>query len=119
MLHVILIEDDALVRTLLARRMTEAGWSVTALRDGRLLEEQIEATPADLLVVDIGLPHRDGLTLVEMLRRRGITAPVLIISAYELPHLHATVRDAGADGLLEKPFDQEELIERMQRLLAA
>ena len=45
--------------------------------------------------------------------------PVLVISAYELPHLHATVQSAGANDLVQKPFDQEELIGRMARLLAA
>jgi DNA-binding response OmpR family regulator len=117
--HVILIEDDALVRTLLARRMESAGWQVTQLKDGRELQVALDQHPAHLLVIDLGLPYLDGLALVEALRARGINTPVLVISAYELPHLHETVRSAGADDLLPKPFDQEELVERMRRLLAA
>lgn len=117
--QVILIEDDALVRTLLARRMQASGWSVRALKDGRTLEQALAEEPADLLVMDLGLPYLDGLALVEHLRAQNITVPVLVISAYELPHLHSTVKDAGANDLLQKPFDQEDLIERMQRLLAA
>ncbi|MBS1583021.1 MAG: response regulator transcription factor [Bacteroidetes bacterium] len=117
--HVILVEDDALVRTLLGRRIEAAGWRLTALKDGRELDQVLAAEDADLLVMDLGLPYVDGLALVEGLRARDVRTPVLIISAYELPHLRATVQDSGADDLLQKPFDQEELIARMQLLLAA
>ena len=119
MARVILIEDDALVRTLLMRRMLAAGWSVTALRDGRELEKVVAEERPDLLVVDLGLPYVDGSALVEGLRAQGVRTPVLVISAYELPHLHEAARNSGADDVLQKPFDQEELIERMGRLLAA
>jgi DNA-binding response OmpR family regulator len=117
--RVILIEDDALVRTLLMRRMLAAGWSVTALRDGRELEKVVSDEKPDLLVVDLGLPYVDGFALVEGLRAQGVRTPVLVISAYELPHLHEAARNSGADDVLQKPFDQDELIERMGRLLAA
>lgn len=119
MARVILIEDDPLVRTLLMRRLTAAGWGVIALRDGRDLDAIIEAQPVDLLVVDLGLPYMDGLALIEHLRGRGIDTPVLAITAHELPHLLDTVRGSGANDLLQKPFDQETLLSRMQRLLAA
>ncbi len=119
MARVILIEDDALVRTLLMRRMTQAGWSVIPMKDARGLEDLLGGEHVDLLVMDVGLPHMDGLSVVEGLRARGITTPVLVITAYELPHLHTTARGAGANDLVQKPFDQEELIARMARLLAA
>ena len=114
-----LIEDDALVRTLIAHRAMDSDWRVTTLKDGRELERMLQDEPADLLLIDLGLPHVDGITLVEELRARGINTPVLIITAYELPHLLATVTGAGANGLLQKPFDPDELIDRMERLLAA
>jgi DNA-binding response OmpR family regulator len=117
--HVILVEDDALVRKLLEKRLVLAGWEVSALRDGSHLLERITQHPADLILLDLGLPGADGLTLVEQLRACGINTPILVLTAYELPHLHATVRGTGANDLLQKPYDQEELIERMRRLLAA
>ena len=119
MARVILIEDDALVRTLLMRRMLAAGWSVTALRDGRELEQVMAEHTADLLVIDLGLPYIDGFALVEGLRARGCNLPVLAISAYDLPHLHESARTSGANDVLQKPFDQDELIARMERLKAA
>lgn len=114
-----LVEDDALVRTLIAHHAMSCNWRVTTLKDGRELERMLQDEPADLLLIDLGLPHVDGLSLVENLRAKGITTPVLVITAYELPHLLTTVSGAGANGLLQKPFDPDELIARMQRLLAA
>jgi DNA-binding response OmpR family regulator len=119
MARVILIEDDALVRTLLMRRMTQAGWSVIPMKDGRGLEDMLAVDKVDLLVMDLGLPYMDGMALLETLRARGIETPVLVISAYELPLLRESLRTAGASDLVQKPFDQEELIGRMARLLAA
>jgi len=119
MAHVVLVEDDALVRKLLEKRLIAAGWRVSALRDGRGLTVHMKQYPADLILIDLGLPHIDGRTLVEDLRAQGITTPVMVLTAYDLPHLHATVRSTGADELVQKPYDQEELIQRMERLLAA
>lgn len=117
--HVTLVEDDALVRKLLEKRLLDAGWTVRAMRDGRDLVERLAAEHTDLVLVDLGLPHVDGLGLVERLRAAGFTMPVLVLTAYELPHLHATVRAVGANDLVRKPYDQEELIDRMRSLLAA
>lgn len=117
--HVILIEDDALVRKLLQKRLERAGWEVTALRDGAELDERLAERPVHLFLIDLGLPGADGLTLIERIRAEGVAAPIVVVTAYDLPHLHATVRGAGANDLLQKPYDQEELIERMRRLMAA
>lgn len=119
MARVILIEDDPLVRTLMMRRLTGAGWSVIALRDGRDLDAILTTERVDLLVVDLGLPYMDVLALIEQLRAKGIDTPVLAITGHDLPYLLDTVRGAGANDLLQKPFDQESLLERMSRLLAA
>jgi CheY-like chemotaxis protein len=73
----------------------------------------------DLILIDLGLPHVDGLTVVEDLRAQGFTTPVMVLTAYELPHLLATVRSTGANELVQKPYDQEELLQRMARLVAA
>ena len=117
--HVVLVEDDALVRKLLEKRLLNAGWQVSALRDGRGLLSLVAEQAPDLILIDLGLPHIDGLALVEELRATGIDTPVMVLTAYDLPHLHATVRSTGANELVQKPYDQEELIHRMRRLLAA
>lgn len=117
--HVMLIEDDALVRTLIAHRLMDRNWRVTALKDARNLESMLADEPADLLLIDLGLPHADGFSVVERLRAKGITTPAFIITAYELPHLNAMALGAGASGLIRKPFDEDELIARAEIMLAA
>jgi DNA-binding response OmpR family regulator len=119
MRHVVLVEDDALVRKLLEKRLVSAGWRVTSMRDGRGLCEFLMADIVDLILVDLGLPHIDGLALVEQIRAQGIDTPVMVLTAYDLPHLHATVRSTGANELVQKPYDPDELLLRMSRLLAA
>ncbi len=114
-----LVEDDALVRTLIAHWAMDQHWRVTTLKDGCELARMLADEPADILLIDLGLPHVDGLTLVEELRAKGNNIPVLIITAYELPHLADTVKGAGANGLLQKPFDPDDLLHRMEGLLAA
>jgi DNA-binding response OmpR family regulator len=114
-----LVEDDAMVRTMIAHRAMDSNWRITTLKDGRELERMMLDEPADLLLIDLGLPHVDGLSLVEGLRAKGITTPVIVITAYELPHLRTTITGAGANDLLQKPFDPDDLLERMKRLLAA
>ncbi|MCB9168831.1 MAG: response regulator [Flavobacteriales bacterium] len=117
--HVIVIEDDVLVRRLLERRLVDAGWRVTGLSDGRDLLERRLADPPDLVLVDLGLPYVDGLSVVEHLRARGLTVPILVLTAYDQPLLVDAVRSVGANGLVRKPYDQEDLLERMRVLLAA
>lgn len=117
--HVLLIEDDALVRMLLEKRLVEAGWQVTSLRDGRGMSEVMQGLQVDLVILDLGLPYIDGLALVEMLRGQGHLGPIMVLTAHELPHLFETVRDSGADSLLLKPYDQEELIRQAAALIAA
>ena len=117
--HVIMIEDDALVRRLLQRRLEQAGWRVTGLSDGRDIFERMKDDTADLMLVDLGLPYRDELSVVEDLRARGLRIPVLVLTAYDRPLLLDAVRSVGANGLFQKPCDPERLLERMRELLAA
>ena len=119
MRHVVLVEDDALVRKLLEKRLLGAGWQVTALRDGREVCEVLRARSADLILMDLGLPHIDGLALVEAIRAAGFDTPVMVLTAYDLPHLEATIRSTGANALVQKPYDPDELIRRMHQMLAA
>lgn len=117
--HVMLVEEDALVRTLIAHRMMDLNWRVTTLKDGSELIRMLTDEPADLLLIDLGLPNLDGLSLVEALRAKGITTPVIITTAYELPHLLTTVKGSGANDLMLKPFNADEVLDRMERLIAA
>jgi len=119
MRHVVLVEDDALVRKLLEKRLVGSGWQVTALRDGREVCELLREQHADLILMDLGLPHIDGLALVEAIRAAGFDTPVMVLTAYDMPHLESTIRSTGANALVQKPYDPDELIRRMHQMLAA
>ncbi len=116
--RVILIEDDALVRKLLEKRLVAAGHEVIALPDGRKLQEVLDRTQADMLLIDMGLPYGNGLTLVEKIRAQGIATPIMILTAYDLPRLSEMVRSIGANDLFLKPYDQEVLIARIDSMIA-
>jgi DNA-binding response OmpR family regulator len=117
--HVLLIEDDALVRKLLEKRLQQAGWRVTALRDGRAALDLCRELQPDLVLLDLGLPHVDGLHVVETLRDHGVVQPIVVLTGYDLPHLRTTVQGSGASDLVQKPYDPDALLDRMQSLLAA
>ncbi len=117
--QVILIEDDVLVRKLLEKRLRNAGWHVVALPDGREMQAALDAGGVDMLLIDMGLPYGDGLTLVQRIRSQGITTPIMILTAYELPQLDEMVKRIGANDLMFKPYDQELLLARMERMCAA
>lgn len=119
MARLILIEDDDLLRSLVGRRLSAAGHEVIALADGRDLFELVEKVHVHAVLVDLGLPFIDGMSLIEGLRARGHELPVIALSGREEEHLKEAVRGSGANTFFAKPFDPSELVHEVQRLLAA
>ena len=117
--HIMLVEGDALVRALIAHRLMDLNWRVTTLKDATDLERHLTDEPADVLVIELGLPQADAFSVVASLRAKGITVPTFITTSRELPHLNEMAVNAGANGLLHKPFNEEELLARAGVLLAA
>src|SRR5947208_507232 len=85
--------------------------------DGEAVEQVLRTEPFALVLLDLGLPGRDGLTLLKVLRERGLTAPVLTITARDAVSDRVQGLDAGADDYLTKPFDLDELAARIRALL--
>ena len=114
---ILIIEDSAEVVSLLERVLGEHGYDVSAALDGESgLARARDRTP-DLVILDIGLPGRDGLEVASALRRYGLTAPVLMLTARSSIADRVSGLDAGADDYLAKPFDPEELLARVRALL--
>jgi DNA-binding response OmpR family regulator len=114
---ILVVEDSPELVSLLERVLGEHGYCVQSARDGdtglvKVLEEQ-----PDLLVLDIGLPRRDGFQVVQELRRKGINVPTLMLTARSQVSDRVTGLDAGADDYLVKPFDPDELVARVRALL--
>ena len=113
----LVVEDDASIAEFVVRGLREAGFAVDQASDG---DEGLAAAvrqPYDVAIVDVMLPKRDGLSLIEELRRRGVMAPVLILSARRSVDDRVRGLQAGGDDYLTKPFAFAELLARVQALV--
>lgn len=117
MTSLLLVEDDRELADLLTRLLTDEGYDVTAAYDGQRGLHLALSRKYDVLVVDRGLPAIEGLDLVGRLRTRGLTAPVLVLSARGTTQDRVDGLDAGAEDYLPKPFDVAELLARLRALL--
>jgi DNA-binding response OmpR family regulator len=114
---ILLVEDDEVIAEFVCGGLREAGFAVERARDGEAGLRMALEHDWDAAVVDVMLPRRDGLSLVEELRRRGRRTPVLILSARRSVDDRVRGLQAGGDDYLVKPFDFSELLARLQALL--
>jgi two-component system response regulator MprA len=115
--RVLVAEDDRSVRESLVRALKLEGYDVTAVNDGEQALAALDADPFDLLLLDVMMPNVDGLTVCRRLRARGVTMPILMLTARHEVSDRVTGLDAGADDYLVKPFALDELSARMRALL--
>jgi two-component system response regulator MprA len=115
--RVLVAEDDPGVRETLEAALSFEGYQVDSVADGAAALTRLGDDPPDLLVLDIGMPRIDGLTVCRMARERGIRLPVLILTARQEVSDRVAGLDAGADDYLAKPFALDELLARVRALL--
>ena len=115
-MRLLLVEDDVELARGLRRDLADAGFAVDWAADG--LEGAFLGAdqPYDLIVLDLGLPGRPGMDILREWRARGITTPVLILTARDAWHERVDGLKAGADDYLGKPFHTQELLARLQAL---
>jgi two-component system, OmpR family, response regulator len=113
----LLVEDDKPLSSLLQRLLTGHGYQVDPALDGQRGLHLALTRTYHVIVLDRTLPAIDGLDLLARLRQRGVTTPVLILSALALPQDRINGLDAGAEDYLSKPFDSGELLARLRALL--
>jgi two-component system copper resistance phosphate regulon response regulator CusR len=116
-MRILVVEDEPVAAALLAKGLREHAYAVDIAADGTAALEQTGANDYDLLILDVLLPGINGLDLCERLRRDGVTAPVLMLTARGGPDQRVEGLDAGADDYLPKPYHFPELLARIRALL--
>jgi two-component system response regulator MprA len=116
-LSVLVAEDDQGLRESLERVLRFEGYRVLLAKDGAEALEEVDREDPDLLVLDIMMPHVDGISACRMLRQRGAALPILMLTARHTVSDRVDGLDAGADDYLVKPFAIDELLARVRALL--
>ena len=116
-MRLLLVEDEIEIQRFLQRALSEAGFEVDAAGDAGTAMKYVADVAYNVLVVDLGLPDQDGIELILALRKVGLTAPVLILSARRSVDERVKGLEEGGDDYLTKPFALAELIARIRNLL--
>ena len=116
-MRILLIEDDAMIGKAVRRGLSDAGFAVDWVTDGRAAELALDNGVYDLAVLDLGLPKKGGMAILASLRSMGNAMPVLIASARDTVRDRIAGLEAGADDYVLKPFDLDELVARVRALL--
>jgi len=116
-MRLLLVEDDVMVASGIKLGLCNAGYTVDWVGSAERAEQALERESFDLAIVDIGLPGVDGLELTRRLRSRGVTLPVLILTARDALQDRVQGLDLGADDYMLKPFELPELLARLRALL--
>ena len=116
-MRVLVVEDDRMIAKGLHTALKQDGYAVDGVSDGRSAAEALRSSRFDVVLLDLGLPERDGLEVLRELRSRGDATPVIIVTARDDVHDRIQGLDAGADDYIVKPFDLDEVAARMRSVL--
>jgi two-component system, OmpR family, response regulator QseB len=116
-MRLLLVEDDAMIGEGVRQGLRQDGFTVDWVRDGKAAELALEGEAYSVMLLDLGLPRKDGLQVLRELRAKKNTLPVLILTARDAVEDRVSGLDAGADDYLVKPFDLDELAARVRALL--
>jgi len=117
MAHLLIVEDDELLRDGLCAQLVHAGHSVCSASDGAQAQALLETTRVDGVILDLGLPLVDGISVLRWIRQRLTALPVLVLTARDGVEDRVQGLNAGADDYLTKPFSMAELLARLQAML--
>jgi two-component system response regulator QseB len=116
-MRVLLVEDDRMIAEGLSTALRQDGHVVDWMRDATSAAEALRSSEFGVMLLDLGLPGRDGLAVLREMRGHGNATPVIILTARDTPQDRVSGLDAGADDYLVKPFDLEELAARMRAVV--
>lgn len=118
-MKILIVEDEEKLATSIKRGLEQEGYAVDYVLDGEAGQRRLEMSPEDydLVILDVMMPKRDGITVCKNLREKQIVIPVLMLTARDTVSDKITGLDSGADDYLIKPFDFDELVARVRALL--
>jgi DNA-binding response OmpR family regulator len=114
--RLLIVDDDVQIQQLLTQYLSEQGYAVTAVGDGKAMDEWLQAHQPDLIILDLMLPGEDGLSLARRIRNHGET-PIIMLSARGEEMDKIIGLEVGADDYLAKPFNPRELLARVRAVL--
>jgi len=116
-MRILLAEDDSLLGDGLRAGLVQLGFRVDWVRDGEAVQRELRAQPYEAVVLDLGLPRKDGLAVLAAIRGAGIATPVLVLTARDAVPDRIRGLDLGADDYVVKPVDLHELAARLRALV--
>jgi heavy metal response regulator len=116
-MRLLIVEDEKRIQDFLSRGLESAGYAVDVAGDGNTAVEMVHATEYDLIILDLNLPDMDGLQVLQKIRNRKVSPPVLILSARDAVDDRVKGLEHGADDYLVKPFAFVEMLARVRALL--
>lgn len=116
-MRILLAEDDTMIGEVVLDTLRAEGYAVDWVKDGAMADTALATADYDLLLLDLGLPRKEGLDVLRGLRARKKRVPVLITTARDAVTQRVAGLDAGADDYLVKPYDLDELLARVRALL--
>jgi DNA-binding response OmpR family regulator len=116
-MRLLLVEDDRMIGESLRNALRQSGYAVDWVRDGRAADATLATERFDLVLLDLGLPQRDGMDVLRAMRARGDRTPVIVLTARDGLASRVLGLDAGADDYVVKPFELDELLARMRAVV--
>jgi two-component system OmpR family response regulator len=116
-MRLLLVEDDTMIGETVLHVLRAEHYAVDWVKDGNMADEALRSAQYDLVLLDLGMPRRDGLDVLRALRARRSTVPVLVATARDAVGDRIAGLDAGADDYVVKPYDTDELLARIRALI--
>lgn len=116
-MRILLVEDDLMIGEAVSVALKDAAYAVDWVKDGATADRVLESATHQAVLLDLGLPKRDGLEVLRRLRQAGNTVPVIVITARDSVDDRIKGLDFGADDYLVKPFDLNEMLARLRAII--